>query len=115
MAFERRIEEARRSDRIRIVVIRRLVSGTVAAEEVVVPHSLERSFEHFLDSQSLTFLGVIAGIVLTLGVSFAGFFNWWAGLVAALGSLLVTLGVLRWGSSRRGLVRLAAWALRRTY
>ena len=115
MAFQRRIDEVRHSERIRIVVVRRLVAGNVVEEEVVVPQSLERAFEHFLDSQSLTFLGVIAGLVLTFGVSFAGFFKWWVGLVAAVGSLLFTLGVLRWAPSRRGLVHLAAWALRRTY
>ena len=109
--FAARVEEARKAERIGVVRVQRLFGRTVVEEEVVI-QNVAATIERFLDSQSLTFLGVLAGVALTVGFGFDAAFAWWAGVLAALVSLAVTIGALRWRLSRGALVRLAAWTLR---
>jgi hypothetical protein len=109
--FALRVREAGEADRLGVVRVQRLFGRTVVQEEVVIQNA-SLAVEQFLDSQSLTFLGVVATIVIAFGFGF-GVIAWWVGVLAAIVSLVITLGVLRWPPSRRLLVRAAAWSLGR--
>ena len=111
--FSSRVREEGEADRFGVVRIQRLFGHTLIQEEVAI-QNMSGTVEQFLDSQSLTFLGVLATIVIAVGFGF-GIVAWWAVLFAALLSLALTIGALRWKPSRRTLVRLSAWTLGQTH
>jgi hypothetical protein len=62
------------------------------------------------DGLRLAVLALVAGLGLEAALG-APTGSWWVRLLAGLGTVVVTVGLLRWGRSRYRLMRVAGWVL----
>lgn len=77
----------------------------------VLEHRDEKAGE-LLDEESLAVLAILLAVSLEFGFGFAKLVDWWAGLVAGPGALVVLITLFRWQRTHALLVRAATWAVR---